>query len=58
MNRLNAPDAVRLARALQQPGMAMKYKRPVDARTGFDVSDDFERFDQRNEILYGTSLTH
>ena len=28
----------------------MKYKRPVDARTGFDVSDDFERFDQRNEI--------
>lgn len=41
---------MRRTRALQQPGMAMKYKRPVDARTGFDVSDDFERFDQRNEI--------
>ena len=28
----------------------MKFKRPVDAKTGFDISDDFERFDQRNEI--------
>ena len=29
----------------------MKFKRPVDAKTGIDVSDAFERFDQRNEIF-------
>ena len=28
----------------------MRFKRPIDAKTGFDISEDFERFDQRNEI--------
>ena len=29
----------------------MKFKRTVDAKTEFDISDDFERFDQRNEVF-------
>lgn len=28
----------------------MEWKKPVDEKTGFDVNEDFERFDQRNEI--------
>jgi epoxyqueuosine reductase len=28
----------------------MKKSKPIDAQTGFDISDDFSRFDQRNEI--------
>ena len=28
----------------------MSNRRPIDERTGFDVNEDFERFDQRNEI--------
>ena len=50
MKPLDALDASGTAQTLQTPGKAMKFKRPVDAKTGFDISDDFERFDQRNEI--------
>lgn len=28
----------------------MNNKKPIDAKTGFDISDEFSRFDQRNEI--------
>ena len=28
----------------------MKNKKPIDEKTGFDINDDFFRFDQRNEI--------
>jgi epoxyqueuosine reductase len=28
----------------------MNYKKPIDDRTGFDITDEFTRFDQRNEI--------
>jgi epoxyqueuosine reductase len=28
----------------------MSWKKPVDDKTGFDINDDFVRFDQRNEI--------
>lgn len=28
----------------------MKNKKPIDEKTGFDISDEFSRFDQRNEI--------
>ena len=50
MKRLDALDATGTARTLQPPGKAMKSKRPIDAKTGFDISEDFERFHQRNEI--------
>jgi epoxyqueuosine reductase len=28
----------------------MNHHKPIDEKTGFDISDEFERFDQRNEI--------
>jgi reductive dehalogenase len=28
----------------------MSNRKPIDNHTGFDINDDFERFDQRNEI--------
>lgn len=28
----------------------MSWRKPIDEQTGFDVTEDFERFDQRNEI--------
>jgi len=28
----------------------MKFSKPIDRKTGFDVSEEFETFDQRNEI--------
>ena len=28
----------------------MDFKKPIDEKTGFDVSDEFSKFDQRNEI--------
>ena len=28
----------------------MDFKKPIDAKTGFDVSEEFSKFDQRNEI--------
>jgi len=28
----------------------MTCKKPIDEKTGFDISEEFERFDQRNEI--------
>jgi epoxyqueuosine reductase len=30
--------------------MTMNNKKPIDEKTGFDLSDEFSRFDQRNEI--------
>ena len=28
----------------------MTNRKSIDEQTGFDINDDFERFDQRNEI--------
>ena len=28
----------------------MEIKKPIDEKTGFDLTDEFSRFDQRNEI--------
>ena len=28
----------------------MSHRKPIDEKTGFDINEDFERFDQRNEI--------
>lgn len=28
----------------------MNIKKPIDEKTGFDLFDEFSRFDQRNEI--------
>jgi len=28
----------------------MPCKKPIDEKTGFDITEEFSRFDQRNEI--------
>jgi epoxyqueuosine reductase len=35
---------------LYQTLAKMKHKKPIDDKTGFDIAEEFSRFDQRNEI--------